>query len=183
MSIRTVLIQGAFDILNMGHVKAFEYARSQGDWLIVALNTNELIAEYKKRVAVMPWEHKKTIIEAVRWVDEVVPAPDFSPLELLKAHHIDVYVLCEEWLGTKQAEIAYMEAKGGRVCVTPRFTDVGTREIKAKLLAEHLGERPLRCSLGENLRRAEESVASFRNAVAEFTKELRDAREAEDACS
>ena len=133
---RKVLIQGAFDILNVGHVRVFQFAKSQGDYLIVALNTNELIADYKKREAVQPWEHKAEIIRACRFVDDVIQAPHFSPLELLKAHNVDVYVVADEWVSTKGAEIAYMEAKGGCVAVAPRFTDISTSEIKRRLLAE-----------------------------------------------
>lgn len=133
-----VLIQGAFDILNYGHIRAFKLAKEQGDYLIVALNTNRLIKEYKKRDAVVSWNHKKAIIESIRYVDEVVPIDTFSPLLLLMKYDIDVYMLSPEWESTKATEIGYMESKGGRVCFTRRYKGVSTTEIKRKLLREHL---------------------------------------------
>ncbi len=133
-----MLLQGAFDILNYGHIRAFKYAKAQGDYLIVALNTNELIRDYKGREPVMPWSHKRSIIEACRHVDTVVPAREFSPLKLLKRHQVDVYVLSYEWEHTKAAEIAYMKQKGGRVCFSRRFEGVSSSAIKATLLKEHL---------------------------------------------
>ena len=133
-----MLLQGAFDILNYGHIRAFKYAKAQGDYLIVALNTNELIRDYKGREPVMPWSHKRTIIEACRYVDKVVPAREFSPLKLLKRYQVDVYVLSYEWEHTKAVEIAYMKQKGGRVCFSRRFQGVSTSAIKATLLKEHL---------------------------------------------
>jgi len=135
---RIVLLQGAFDILNYGHIRAFEFAKAQGDYLIVALNTNELIRQYKGREPVMPWSHKRSMIEACRYVDKVVPAREFSPLKLLKRHHVDVYVISYEWEHTKAAEIAYMKQKGGRICFSRRFRGVSTSAIKATLLKEHL---------------------------------------------
>jgi glycerol-3-phosphate cytidylyltransferase len=135
---RVVLLQGAFDILNYGHIRAFKFARAQGDYLIVALNTNELIRDYKGREPVMSWNHKRRIIEACRYVDRVVPAREFSPLKLLKRYKVDVYVLSHEWEHTKAAEIAYMKQKGGRVCFSRRFRGVSTSAIKATLLKEHL---------------------------------------------
>jgi len=135
---RIVLLQGAFDILNYGHIRAFKFAKSQGDYLIVALNTNELIRDYKGREPVMPWSHKRSMIEACRYVDKVVPAREFSPLKLLKRYQVDVYVLSYEWEHTKAAEIAYMKQKGGRVCFSRRFRGVSTSAIKATLLKEHL---------------------------------------------
>ena len=131
-------MQGAFDILNYGHIRAFKYAKSQGDYLIVALNTNELIRDYKGRDPVMPWSHKRSMIEACRYVDRVVPAREFSPLKLLKRYQVDVYVLSYEWEHTKATEIAYMKQKGGRVCFSRRFRGVSTSAIKATLLKEHL---------------------------------------------
>jgi glycerol-3-phosphate cytidylyltransferase len=133
-----VLLQGAFDILNYGHIRAFKFARAQGDYLIVALNTNELIRDYKGREPVMAWSQKRRIIEACRYVDRVVPAREFSPLKLLKRYQVDVYVLSREWEHTKAAEIAFMKQKGGRVSFSRRFTGVSTSAIKATLLKEHL---------------------------------------------
>jgi glycerol-3-phosphate cytidylyltransferase len=133
-----VLLQGAFDILNYGHIRAFKFAKAQGDYLIVALNTNELIRDYKGREPVMPWSHKRRIIEACRYVDRVVPAREFSPLKLLKRYRVDVYVLSYEWEHTKAAEIAFMKQKGGRICFSRRFRGVSTSAIKATLLKEHL---------------------------------------------
>jgi glycerol-3-phosphate cytidylyltransferase len=136
-----VLLQGAFDILNYGHIRAFKFAKAQGDYLIVALNTNELIRDYKGREPVMPWSQKRRIIEACRYVDRVVAAREFSPLKLLKRYQVDVYVLSREWEHTKAAEIAFMKQKGGRVCFSRRFYGVSTSAIKATLLKEHLDAR------------------------------------------
>lgn len=135
---RVVLIQGTFEILNVGHVRAFKFARSRGDYLIVALNTNALVRRYKGRRPVMSWQHKRQLIEAVRYVDQVVPAPDFSPVKLFKKYHVDVYVLSREWEHTKSREIDYMGERGGEVCFSRRYRGVSTTVIKHRLLEEHL---------------------------------------------
>ena len=62
-----MLLQGAFDILNYGRIRAFKFAKAQGDYLIVALNTNEFIRGYKNREPVMAWSQKRRIIEACRY--------------------------------------------------------------------------------------------------------------------
>ena len=104
----------------------------------MALNTNELIRDYKGREPVMPWSHKRSIIAACRYVDKVVPAREFSPLKLLKRYQVDVYVLSYEWVHTKAVEIAYMKQEGGRVCFSRRFQGISSSAIKATLLKEHL---------------------------------------------
>lgn len=136
---KVVLIQGAFDIIHYGHVRAFQFAKEQGDFLIVALNSNRLIKQYKKRDAVVPWRYKKAVIEAFRCVDKVIEAPDFSPLKLLMSYKVDVYVLSPEWKHTKAVEMAYIREKGGRVCFTHRLRGVSTTAIKERLLKEYNG--------------------------------------------
>lgn len=137
MKKKVVLLQGAFEILNAGHVRVFKECRKQGDYLIIALNTNELLKEYKGRDAVLPWEEKKEILSAIRWIDEVVPAPSFSPLELLKKYKVNVYCLSPEWKETKAVEIAHMEATKGKVFYTTDHRDImRTRQIKKSLLEE-----------------------------------------------
>lgn len=133
---KIVLIQGAFEILNAGHVKVFRQCRKQGDYLIVALNSNQLLKKYKKRDAVLPWKEKKSILEAIRWVDKVVPAHNFSPIKLLIKHDVDVYCLSREWESTKDFEISYMKKKGGRVFFTHDYKIKRTRDIKKTLLEE-----------------------------------------------
>jgi len=133
--------------LNCGHIKVFEMAKAQGDYLIVGLNTNELVKSYKKREPILPWDEKRQIIEAIKYVDLVVPAPEFSPLQLLKGLDISVYCVAEEWKQTKKEEISYMNRKeifnywGKRVVYIPDFGLTRTSQMKEKLLAERLAVR------------------------------------------
>lgn len=133
---KTVLIQGAFEIINAGHIQVLRDCKKQGDCLIVALNTNELLEKYKKRQAVLPWEEKQIILSGIRWVDRVVPAPDFSPMRLLRDLEVDVYCLSKEWEYSKAKEIEYVLDKGGKIFYTTDYPIVRTREIKARLLEE-----------------------------------------------
>jgi glycerol-3-phosphate cytidylyltransferase-like family protein len=136
---KIILIQGAYDIMNWGHDKSFELIKKTypGCYLIVALNSNKLIKKYKKRDAVLPWYQKKFMLECKRYVDKVVKATEFSPLELLKKYNVDVYVFTKEWENTKKKEIAYMKKKGGEVFISPRFKGVvATSDIKRTLLKE-----------------------------------------------
>lgn len=136
---RIVFIQGAFDIINWGHVKAFERAKKLGDYLIVGLNSDKLVKDYKNRASVLPYYQKKKIIESLRFVDKVVPCNDFSPLKELKKYKVDVYVLTKEWESTKEKEISYMKKKGGKVSFSPRFKGViSTSQIKQILHQEYL---------------------------------------------
>ena len=136
---KIVLIQGTFDIVHWGHCKVFELCKTFGDTLIVALNTNKLVRSYKHREPIMPYVHKKFLLENLKWIDLVIPAPHFSPLELLKKYNVDVFCIGEEWRNTKSAEIEYIKSKGGEVRFIPSPIVRGvirTSDIKRTLLKE-----------------------------------------------
>lgn len=136
---KTVLVQGAFEIVHSGHVRVFKFAKSQGDYLIVALNSNSLIPAYKHRRPVLSWEEKAKIVRAFRYVDKVVKATEFSPMKLLRKFKPDVYVIGSEWVSTKSREMLYMKSIGGKSVVCPYFKNITpTRVIKKRLLAEAL---------------------------------------------
>lgn len=140
MKKRVVLIQGAFEIINSGHVRAFRRARAQGDYLIVAVNTPRLIADYKQRKAILPYKDKKLIIESIRSVDKVVAAREFSPLQLLEKYDVDVYMIAPEWLHTKASEIAYMKSKGCRIVMCHNYKGViRSSDIRRMLLQQATG--------------------------------------------
>lgn len=135
--IKIVLLQGAFDLINAGHIMAFERAKAQGDYLIVAINSNRLLMKYKGYISTLPWKQKAKIVSSICFVDKVVRADDFSPLDLLRRFDVDVYVCTREWASTKKREIAFMKRKGGRVYWSPRFPGVVSNiEIKKRIVAE-----------------------------------------------
>ena len=137
MNKKIVAVQGAYDLLNWGHCKSLKLAKSFGDYLIVFLNTDELLRKYKKRNAVLPFYQKKFILESIKYVDKVVAAPNFSPLSLLKRYKVDVYCLTKEWESSKTEEIDYIKSTGGKIKFLPRFKGVVcTSDIKKILLEE-----------------------------------------------
>lgn len=135
---KTILVQGAFDILNWGHIQVFKYLKERGQYLIVALNSDELYKDYKNRRATLPFQQKKEILESIRYVDQVVQADNFSPLQLLQDYAIDAYAVADEWLHTKEEEIAFMKSKGKEIIVLPRFKGViSTSQMKQNVIDEY----------------------------------------------
>ena len=133
---KRVFFGGTFEILNYGHVKAFELAKTFGDYLIIGLNSDKLIRYYKHRDPVIPYYQKKFMIESFKWVDKVIPVTHFSPMSILKKQNIDIYVVGYEWVDAHKEEIAYMKNKGGEVRVMPDFHAIRTSQIKEILLKE-----------------------------------------------
>lgn len=75
----TVFVSGCYDILHAGHIEFFKQARALGDILIVCIPTDEVIYIHKKRRSALPFEHRKRVIEAIKYVDSVVIGADTEP--------------------------------------------------------------------------------------------------------
>lgn len=75
---RKVLVGGCFDILHYGHVRFLELAKAQGDFLVVALESDEAILRGKKRHPIHTQEERAHILEALACVDEVCRLPLLS---------------------------------------------------------------------------------------------------------
>lgn len=131
---RIVLLQGTFRPINAGHIRAFKMCKEMGGKLIIALNTDKLVRSYKNQEPVMPYVEVKEMLEAIKYVDKVVPAPHFSPFELLKKHQANVYAIGSEWVEAHQEEIKYIKDNGGEVIVIPDFGLTHSSEIKRRIL-------------------------------------------------
>jgi cytidyltransferase-like protein len=112
---KVVFLQGAFDILTAGHVRAFKKAKALGGTLIVALNTDSLLPKYKHRSPIIPYEERRAILSGIKYIDKVVPISTFGCIKHLKKYKVDIYTITREWESTHQMELGYMKKKGGQV--------------------------------------------------------------------
>ena len=118
-----VLFGGAFDIFHWMHLNAIRNAASYGDYLIMMVNSDKLVGEYKVgRKLYFNENERADIIRNLKFVDEVVIKDKFSEVDIIKEKNIDVFVICDEWVKEKKEEIKLMEERGGRVVIEPYTT-------------------------------------------------------------
>lgn len=123
---RTVLTYGTFDLLHVGHINILRRARELGDRLVVALSTDEFNRSAKGKTCVLTYEDRKLILEAIRYVDEVIPETHWEQKAVdVAKHNIDVFVIGDDWKGhfdflKEQCEVVYL----------PRTANISTTEIK-----------------------------------------------------
>jgi D-beta-D-heptose 7-phosphate kinase/D-beta-D-heptose 1-phosphate adenosyltransferase len=72
---KLIVVSGGFDPVHSGHIAYFESAKSYGDKLIVALNSDSWLVE-KKGKFFMPFYERKAIVESIKFVDEVISFKD-----------------------------------------------------------------------------------------------------------
>lgn len=87
-------------MFHVGHLNILRRAKEKCDYLIVGVSTDECVESYKHKTPVIPYEQRAAIVEAIKYVDEVVPQTTMDKLEFLKHRHFDVMFHGDEWKGT-----------------------------------------------------------------------------------
>lgn len=131
---KKVITYGTFDLLHWGHINLLKRARELGDYLIVALSTDEFNA-VKKKKAYYSYENRKLILEAIRYVDKVIPEKTWEQkVDDVLNYDIDIFVMGDDWKGTFDFLKEYCE-----VVYLPRTVGISTTQIKQDLLSVRNG--------------------------------------------
>lgn len=92
---------GVYDMFHIGHLNILRRAKEKCDYLIVGVSTDEVVEEYKHHKPIIPFAQRAAIVEAIKYVDEVVPQTSMNKLDFLKKRHFDVMFHGDEWKGTE----------------------------------------------------------------------------------
>ena len=126
---------GAFDMFHVGHLNLIKNAKARCDYLIVGVNTDELIANYKHKKAVVPLDERLQIVEAIKYVDEVIPVETLDKEIIWKRKKFDVVFIGDDWKGTarwNETERA-MKKYGVKVTYLPYTTGTTSTLLREKL--------------------------------------------------
>lgn len=101
---KRILTYGTFDLLHYGHIRLLQRAKSLGDYLIVALSTEEF-NEIKGKKTYHNYETRKMMLEAIRYVDLVIPEENWEQkINDVREYHIDTVVMGSDWAGSDKFE-------------------------------------------------------------------------------
>ncbi len=127
---KKILTYGTFDLLHYGHINLLKRAKALGDYLIVAVSTDEFNA-IKGKTAYHNYETRKMMLEAVRYVDLVIPENSWEQkINDIKEYKIDVVVMGSDWAGSEKFD--YLK-EFCEVVYLPRTEGVSTTQIKKEL--------------------------------------------------
>ena len=90
---------GVFDLFHVGHLNILKRAKEQCDYLIVGVTVDELVA-YKGKKAFIPYEERVAIVEAIRYVDKVVPQTSMDKMAAWENLHFHKMFVGDDWKGT-----------------------------------------------------------------------------------
>ena len=91
---------GVFDLFHVGHLNVLRRAKEQCDYLIVGVTVDELVA-YKGKKAFIPYEERAAIVEAIKYVDRVVPQTSMDKMAAWEQYHFDKMFVGDDWKGTE----------------------------------------------------------------------------------
>ena len=115
---RKVITYGTFDLLHAGHINLLRRAKELGDYLIVVVSTDEFNWNEKQKKCYFSYEERKKLVEAVRYVDLVIPEENWDQkISDVKEYHVDTFVMGDDW------EVVYL----------PRTEGISTTKIKQDL--------------------------------------------------
>lgn len=132
---KLVFTNGVFDILHAGHVTYLEQARSLGDMLIVALNSDESARALGKgpNRPVNTLEDRATVIAALRSVDAVVSFDEGTPVRVIGALRPEIHVKGGDYKVEDLPEAEVVRSYGGEVVVLPFLPGRSTTSLIEKL--------------------------------------------------
>lgn len=128
---------GAFDMFHVGHLNLIKNAKARCDYLIVGVNTDELISSYKNKKVVVPLEERLQIVESIKYVDEVIAVDTLDKEIMWNRKKFDYLFIGDDWKGSERwnATEEVMKEHGVEVVYLPY-----TRGTTSTLLREKLNE-------------------------------------------
>ena len=126
---------GVYDMFHIGHLNILRRAKEQCDYLIVGVSTDENVLRYKHKEPVIPYEQRKAIVEAIRYVDKVVPQEDMDKFAAWEKYHFDVIFHGDDWKGSAMYnEIERkLSAVGCAMVFLPHTEGISSTDIVKKI--------------------------------------------------
>lgn len=126
---KRIITYGTFDLLHYGHINLLRRAKQHGDYLIVALSSDEFNWDSKQKKCYFSYERRKALLEAIRFVDLVIPEKSWEQkIDDVKLYEVDTFVMGDDW----QGEFDHLK-QNCEVIYLPRTPEISTTQIKADM--------------------------------------------------
>ena len=129
---KRVITYGTFDLLHYGHINLLRRAKALGDYLIVALSTDEFNLNMKNKMTYFTYEQRKQLLESIRYVDLVIPEENWQQKKTdVLEYKVDTFVIGDDWEG----KFDFLRDQGVEVVYLPRTQEISSSQIKDDLSA------------------------------------------------
>jgi glycerol-3-phosphate cytidylyltransferase len=126
---------GVYDMFHIGHLNILRRAKEQCETLIVGVSTDENVERYKHKTPVIPFEHRKAIVEAIRYVDQVVPQENMDKYAAWEKYRFDAIFHGDDWKGSSMYDEIEkkLRAVGCDMVFLPHTDGVSSTDIVKKI--------------------------------------------------
>lgn len=147
--------QGTYDLFHIGHLNLLENAKKQCDYLIVGVNSDDLVKDYKGKIVNIHDEDRARIVGSLKCVDEVHVVNTLDKIEALEKFHYDVIFIGSDWKGNPRWEKTKkdIESRGRKLVFLPHTDGISTTDITAQVKANPVYVRPQVRTLGKIFKR------------------------------
>ena len=123
---KRVITYGTFDLIHYGHINLLKRAKELGDYLIVALSTDEFNWNEKRKKCYFTYEERMRLLEAIRYVDLVIPEENWEQKASdVRLYQVDTFVMGDDWQGKFDFLKEYCQ-----VVYLPRTPEISTTQSK-----------------------------------------------------
>ena len=127
---KKVITYGTFDLLHYGHINLFKRAKALGDYLIVAVSSDEFNENQKHKKCYFTYEQRKVLVESIRYVDLVIPENSWEQKRSdMHEYHIDTFVIGNDWKG----KFDFLKEEGVEVVYLERTPEISSTKMKKEL--------------------------------------------------
>lgn len=131
---------GVYDMFHVGHLNLLKNAKKYCDYLVVGVNSDELTYKYKNKYPVIPLRERMEIVEAIKYVDEVVDADDVVRLDesgrvlAYERFRPDCIIIGDDHINDKrwQAVDEYLRKQGSKVIFLPYTEHISSTKLTGK---------------------------------------------------
>jgi D-beta-D-heptose 7-phosphate kinase / D-beta-D-heptose 1-phosphate adenosyltransferase len=132
---KIVFTNGCFDIVHLGHVEYFRFAKRQGDILVVAVNTDGSIQRLKgPKRPIIPENDRVSVLEELESIDYLIKFDDDTPIPLLEEIRPDVLVKGADYAKEQVVGWEVVEGYGGRIALAPLIDGRSTSSVIQRIL-------------------------------------------------
>lgn len=131
---RIVYTSGTFDLFHIGHLNVIRKSKALGDYLIVGVSTDELVASYKRSAPVISYEDRAEIIRSLNFVNQVVKQEELFDIGMMKKHGVNIMTIGSDWKEKHDPNLArLMGDKSIQVVFLPYTQEVSSTYIKGSI--------------------------------------------------
>jgi len=132
---KIIYTSGCWDLFHIGHLNLLQRSKALGDVLIVGVNTDELIEEYKGEPPVIPFAERFRIILSIGCVDQVEKQVSILEPAELQRLNVDVVTIGDDWKGKHLDGVEWMKEQPNKEVIYFEYTcGISTTIIKQKII-------------------------------------------------